>query len=338
VLSESGIGESIYGYTGEVTEESGLVYLRARYYLPGSGRFISRDTWVGDYKRTQSLNKWVYVEGNPVSLIDPTGHICLNPWAPSGFHLDLHRGCGYPDDTEQIHIPEVSVTIVCTPTGLSPTQINIPITTLTPIIPTLNPTEIAKEYNTLVPNKKEAFLNAVLKYQTTLPGGMSFKLLLAMGAAESGADNNWDQESLNGGGANSDGVLQVTVDSGYKWRTGQPGYALYNNSIIGYENNVRDAIAYLNDIAINLIAAGKEDPVFLNSFSPLNNGYSIRLMLHYNGGNNPLYTYRSGIGNRNYLKQTAVFLMNSPYGTQYNDSQLASDMNYAQEVLNGLLQ
>ncbi len=34
VLSESGTGASVYGYTGEVTDPSGLVYLRARYYQP----------------------------------------------------------------------------------------------------------------------------------------------------------------------------------------------------------------------------------------------------------------------------------------------------------------
>ncbi len=48
VLASSGTGESVYGFTGEVTDPSGLVYLRARYYLPGNGRFITRDSWEGD--------------------------------------------------------------------------------------------------------------------------------------------------------------------------------------------------------------------------------------------------------------------------------------------------
>jgi hypothetical protein len=35
---------------------------------------MSRDTWGGDYNRPLSLNQWNYTEGNPVNLVDPTGH------------------------------------------------------------------------------------------------------------------------------------------------------------------------------------------------------------------------------------------------------------------------
>lgn len=52
-----------------------MLFLRARYYNPADGRFQSRDTWSGDYNRPLSLNRWMYVEGNPVNLIDPTGNI-----------------------------------------------------------------------------------------------------------------------------------------------------------------------------------------------------------------------------------------------------------------------
>jgi RHS repeat-associated protein len=75
VLSESGSGESVYGYTGEVTDPSGLVFLRARYYLPGSGRFISRDTWMGEFTSWITLHRWIYVNDNPIYYIDPSGHI-----------------------------------------------------------------------------------------------------------------------------------------------------------------------------------------------------------------------------------------------------------------------
>ncbi len=72
-LAHEGTASSIYGYTGEITNPTGLVYLRARYYAPWQGRFISRDTWEGDYTRSLSLNKWIYVESNPVTYQDPTG-------------------------------------------------------------------------------------------------------------------------------------------------------------------------------------------------------------------------------------------------------------------------
>ncbi len=55
-------------------DASGLTYLRARYIDSGTGRFISRDTWAGNYNRPLSLNRWNYTEGNPVNFTDPTGY------------------------------------------------------------------------------------------------------------------------------------------------------------------------------------------------------------------------------------------------------------------------
>jgi RHS repeat-associated protein len=71
-LGESG-GEP-YGYTGEQWDASaGLVFLRARYYDAGTGRFISKDPLSGFVTKPQSLNRWVYVQNNPVNRRDPTG-------------------------------------------------------------------------------------------------------------------------------------------------------------------------------------------------------------------------------------------------------------------------
>ena len=77
VVSSIGASQTSYAFTGESRDANGLTYLRARYYNSDNGRFISRDTWAGDYNRPLSLNKWNYTEGNPVNLVDPTGH---NPW------------------------------------------------------------------------------------------------------------------------------------------------------------------------------------------------------------------------------------------------------------------
>ena len=74
VTQSSGAGQSAYGYTGEQQDASGLVYLRARYYNPNDGRFMSRDTWGGDENRPMSMNRWMYASGNPIRFIDPTGH------------------------------------------------------------------------------------------------------------------------------------------------------------------------------------------------------------------------------------------------------------------------
>jgi RHS repeat-associated protein len=51
-----------------------LLYLRARYYNPADGRFQSRDMWGGNANHPMSINRWGYVEGNPVNRIDPSGH------------------------------------------------------------------------------------------------------------------------------------------------------------------------------------------------------------------------------------------------------------------------
>ncbi len=72
-VSSVGTSQTSYAFTGEIHDANGLTYLRARYMDSGTGRFISRDTWNGDYNRPLSLNRWGYVEGNPVNLVDPSG-------------------------------------------------------------------------------------------------------------------------------------------------------------------------------------------------------------------------------------------------------------------------
>lgn len=71
----SGNGSEPYGYTGEWWQaEVGLLHLRARWYAPSDGVFLSKDTWEGYELRPRSMNGWSYVEGNPVNWVDPTGY------------------------------------------------------------------------------------------------------------------------------------------------------------------------------------------------------------------------------------------------------------------------
>ncbi len=69
-----GNGLSSYGFTGEMTDPTGLIYLRSRYYTSGTGRFTTKDTWIGDYNKPMSYNAWLYVYANPINLTDPTGY------------------------------------------------------------------------------------------------------------------------------------------------------------------------------------------------------------------------------------------------------------------------
>ncbi|HVJ48758.1 RHS repeat-associated core domain-containing protein [Desulfitobacterium sp.] len=64
-----------YGYNGEAHDlDSGLQYLRARYYDPSMGRFMTRDSYLGDITKPLSLNRYAYTMNNPVKYADPSGH------------------------------------------------------------------------------------------------------------------------------------------------------------------------------------------------------------------------------------------------------------------------
>lgn len=67
--------KNAFRYCGEYYDaESGTIYLRARYYDPSIGRFISRDSFAGKNEDPLSLNLYTYCANNPIVNVDPTGH------------------------------------------------------------------------------------------------------------------------------------------------------------------------------------------------------------------------------------------------------------------------
>jgi len=64
---------SPYGYAGEWADESGAIHLRARYYTPQSGRFLTQDTWEGESSQPMSYNLWLYGYANPIRYTDTGG-------------------------------------------------------------------------------------------------------------------------------------------------------------------------------------------------------------------------------------------------------------------------
>jgi RHS repeat-associated protein len=61
-------------YRGEEWDpDLSLVYLRARYMNPLTGRFVSMDPENGIITDPKTLHKYLYAEGDPVNLKDPTG-------------------------------------------------------------------------------------------------------------------------------------------------------------------------------------------------------------------------------------------------------------------------
>ena len=72
VMQASGtVGES-RGFTGQRQDETGLVYLHARYYDPTIARFVSPDPTVPT-KAMVGLNRYAYAANDPVNHIDING-------------------------------------------------------------------------------------------------------------------------------------------------------------------------------------------------------------------------------------------------------------------------
>lgn len=81
-----------FGYTGEQMDvETGLTYLRSRYYDSVSGRFMSRDSFGGYKKSSQSQNRYVFGGNNPASRTDPSGQ------APPDMNLSRENACSIAD-------------------------------------------------------------------------------------------------------------------------------------------------------------------------------------------------------------------------------------------------
>ena len=69
---------NVFRYCGEYYDsESGTIYLRARYYDPTIGRFISRDSFAGKQGDPLSLNRYTYCHNSPVIYIDAEGNLAF---------------------------------------------------------------------------------------------------------------------------------------------------------------------------------------------------------------------------------------------------------------------
>ena len=82
--SHSGSSANPYQYTGQYQDAAtGLYQLRARYYQPGDGRFLSRDRMGLDQYDPAEWNRYSYARNNPVLYGDPlglsAGALTLNP-------------------------------------------------------------------------------------------------------------------------------------------------------------------------------------------------------------------------------------------------------------------
>lgn len=84
LANSSGTNSNPFKYVGRygvMDEGGGLSYVRARYYSPEIGRFLSKDPLTGKDRDGQSLNRYVYALNNSISFIDISGTSTLQIFA-----------------------------------------------------------------------------------------------------------------------------------------------------------------------------------------------------------------------------------------------------------------
>jgi RHS repeat-associated protein len=94
------------GMYGVMTDSNSLYYMRARFYSPDVRRFVNQDILLGSIDEGQTLNRYSYVTGQPISYIDPFGlaKYC-GRCAPGDYDCLLYGGNLCSDQPEDDHIP-----------------------------------------------------------------------------------------------------------------------------------------------------------------------------------------------------------------------------------------
>ena len=100
--ASSGSQPNSIEFAGQQTDATGLQYLRARYYDPATGSFLSRDplsalpSWSG--------SPFGYAGGNPATVRDPRG-LCIDNNDPSEcFFGEGEAGVGPGGNAENVHV------------------------------------------------------------------------------------------------------------------------------------------------------------------------------------------------------------------------------------------
>ena len=75
LVETTGSDDSAFRFAGERADlDTGLIFLRARWYDPQTGRFLSRDGIEGELRVPITQNKYLYANVDPLDKIDPSGN------------------------------------------------------------------------------------------------------------------------------------------------------------------------------------------------------------------------------------------------------------------------
>jgi len=108
-----------FGFTGEL-HSAGQVSLRARWYAPGPGRFVSEDPFAGWSERPYSLHAYQYAYSNPVRWTDPSGQ-CTDLGFGSSIYCEPGEEPRTPAEAEALcgpkppSHPRTGPTSICNP-------------------------------------------------------------------------------------------------------------------------------------------------------------------------------------------------------------------------------
>ena len=76
-LQRAGETENTRLYNGQQQDESGLYFLRARYYNSGNGRFLNHDPLLGNSDDPVTLHRYLYANADAINFTDPSGRSSL---------------------------------------------------------------------------------------------------------------------------------------------------------------------------------------------------------------------------------------------------------------------
>ena len=88
-----------FGFAGEEQDDDSKVYLRARYYVPETGRFLSKDPTLPDLMSEYKQNRYAYAANSPLNYKDRDGTYPVWDWEK--FKSGWYVGTGFGDYATQ---------------------------------------------------------------------------------------------------------------------------------------------------------------------------------------------------------------------------------------------